>query len=68
MSAPWLADEERWSIYDAAGRLVRTGTFEKGRAFWDGRDRSGRKAGNGVYFLRISGRAGAETARMVLLR
>jgi hypothetical protein len=68
MSAPWLADEERWSIYDATGRLVKTGTFEKGRAFWDGRDRSGRNAGNGAYFLRVRGRAGAETARLVLLR
>jgi len=68
MSAPWLADEERWSIYDATGRLVKTGTFEKGRAFWDGRDRSGRNAGNGVYFLRTSGPGGAETARVVLLR
>ncbi len=66
MSAPWLAGEERWSIYDATGRLVRTGTFEKGRAFWDGRDRSGRNAGNGVYFLRVKG--GVETARLVLLR
>jgi hypothetical protein len=68
VSAPWLADEERWSIYDATGRLVKTGTFEKGRAFWDGRDRSGRYAGNGVYFLRVKDLSGAETARLVLLR
>jgi bacillopeptidase F len=68
MSASWLAGEERWSIYEATGRLVKTGAFEKGRAFWDGRDRSGRNAGNGVYFLRVQGRAVSETARMVLLR
>ena len=68
MSAPWLADEERWSIYDATGRLVKTGTFEKGRAFWDGRDRSGRSAGSGVYFVRRQAQGGAETARIVLLR
>jgi len=68
ISAPWLADEERWSIYDAVGRLVKTGTFEKGRASWDGRDRFGNRLGAGVYFLRVKGRAGEETARMVLLR
>jgi len=68
ISASWLADEERWSIYDATGRLVKTGTFDHGRAFWDGRDQSGRNLWNGVYFLRTRDRAGAETAKIVLLR
>jgi flagellar hook assembly protein FlgD len=68
MSAPWLADEERWSIYDATGRLVKTGIFDHGRVFWDGRDQSGRTLRNGVYFLRTRGRTGAETAKIVLLR
>jgi subtilisin family serine protease len=68
ISAPWTADEERWSIYDATGRLVKTGTFDHGRTFWGGRDQSGRNLRNGVYFLRTKGRAGAKTAKIVLLR
>ena len=68
ISASWLADEERWSIYDATGRLVKTGVFAKGRAFWDGRDRTGRRVESGVYFLRARGHPGEETVKMVLLR
>lgn len=69
IQAPWLAEtNERWSIYDAAGRQVRNGSFRWGRASWDGRDQAGNGVGNGVYFLRFQGRNGAETTRMVLLR
>jgi bacillopeptidase F len=68
MSAPWLADEERWSIYDATGRLVRGGAFCRGRASWDGRDQAGNRVGNGVYFLHFQGRDGVETTKMILLR
>ena len=69
IQAPWLAEtNERWSIYDAAGRLVRNGAFRRGRASWDGRDQAGNRVGNGVYFLHFQELDGAETARLVLLR
>ncbi len=46
------------SIYDVAGRLVRELVNEarppgSHRVIWDGRDRSGREVGAGVYFTRL---------------
>lgn len=62
---------EQWlRVHDAAGRLVRTvaaGRDTAGVAEWDGRDRTGRPAPAGVYFVRLaSGSFHAET-RVVLL-
>jgi hypothetical protein len=60
------------SIYDITGRRVDawTGYASAGmeRVTWDGRDRSGRPAASGMYFISVA--SGAEVARgkMVLLR
>jgi hypothetical protein len=60
------------SIYDSAGRLVRTIPIQPGdgevTVTWDGRCESGEPAGPGLYFYRsISGTHGC-TRKMVLLR
>ena len=60
-------------IYDVAGRLVKdlvSGTLTPGRhkAVWDGRDRSGRAAAAGVYFVRMTGEGNALTEKMVLAK
>lgn len=59
-----LADAGRVVIVDAAGRLVRSLSVERGAAgvTWDGRDVAGRRAASGVYFAR----AGAESRSVVL--
>jgi hypothetical protein len=61
------------SIYDAAGRLVRTvfrGTGGAGDQFaiWDGLDSAGRRVGSGVFFCRL--RAGTEEVgrRVIVIR
>jgi hypothetical protein len=48
----------RWSVYDVNGRRVASrehGTLGGGahRIVWDGRDRSGREAGTGIYWIRV---------------
>jgi len=62
------------TVYDAAGRCVRTlidgqrpaGRHELG---WDGRSASGRALSSGVYFLRLTHPGGAaETKALTLLR
>jgi hypothetical protein len=35
---------------------------------WDGRDRTGREAGSGVYFLRLETSEGIQTHKMALIR
>jgi hypothetical protein len=61
-------------VYDVAGRVVRTlvddaahedGEFQVG---WDLRDGRGRRVSNGVYFLRLSQRAGEALERISVLR
>ncbi len=61
------------SIYDAAGRLVRTlagGEFAAGASAvaWDGRDGGGRPVASGVYFARLETDCGASSSKLVLLR
>jgi hypothetical protein len=61
----------RLALYDAAGRLVRelaTGTMPAGRHFavWDGRDRFGRAAASGLYFVRLEN--GGRTVQRKLIR
>ncbi len=56
------------SLYDIAGRLVRTiatGSYESGLHVtrWDGNDETGHKAAAGLYFLRIS-RSWGETTQI----
>ena len=61
------------SIYDATGRRVRTladEEFASGRqhVIWDGADADGRRAGAGVYFVRMEAGSFQEARRIVLLR
>jgi hypothetical protein len=63
----------RLGIFDVRGRLVQdlvTGTLAPGRhqTVWDGRDRSGRAAAAGVYFVRMTGEGKSLTAKMVLAK
>jgi len=63
----------RLGIYDIRGRLVRdlvAGTLVAGRheVVWDGRDRSGRSAAAGVYFVRMTGEGKSLTSKMVLAK
>lgn len=57
-------------IHDVTGRLVaRLNPSEVSgswRAVWDGTDTSGRRAGPGIYFIKIEGRSGGR--KVVLLR
>jgi hypothetical protein len=55
-------------IRDAAGRLVRTLAVPEGAARWDGRDASGSRVASGVYFVSLSCAAGADRARIVIVR
>jgi hypothetical protein len=61
------------TIYDAAGRLVRTLVCEHmapgpHSAVWDGRTNSGSRAASGVYFCRLSTPVGTESSTMVMVR
>ncbi len=63
----------RIGIYDAAGRLVLTLLDERReagdhRAFWNGRDASGRPSAAGVYFARIEALGKTEARKLVLVR
>jgi hypothetical protein len=64
----------RLSIYDAAGRLVRTlvdgvhtaaGEHE---LVWSGRDNAGRVQSSGTYLLRMQSAAGESGTRLTLVR
>jgi hypothetical protein len=63
----------RVSLYDVAGRQVRTlrdgilgaGTHD---LFWNGKDDGGRMAGAGIYWARVKTEEGARTARVVIVR
>jgi len=61
-----------WAVYDAQGRAVASfSPREHGaglhRFAWNGRDRSGRDAGAGVYWLQLTLDGRAETRRVVRL-
>jgi flagellar hook assembly protein FlgD len=61
------------SVYDVAGRLVKTLVSEwmqRGAhtASWDGRSVSGAQASSGVYFCRLRAGGFSETRKMVLLK
>lgn len=67
------AGATRLSIYDVAGRIVRTlvneslsaGTHE---VIWDGLDASGRAMGSGSYLARLESGGTVQTVRMALVR
>ncbi|MBZ0267429.1 T9SS type A sorting domain-containing protein [bacterium] len=61
------------AVHDASGRLVRTlvdGSLPAGthHVRWDGRDRTGRRAATGVYYVRLQADAVRATEKVVLLR
>ncbi len=63
----------RLSVFDVAGRLVRTlvdQSMPKGSfgAVWDGRDSAGREVGAGGYLARLEFGGRVETVRMGLVR
>lgn len=63
----------RLSVFDVAGRLVRTlvdDTMAQGghEAVWDGRDASGREVGSGSYLARLEFGGRVEAVRMGLVR
>ncbi|MCP4572119.1 MAG: T9SS type A sorting domain-containing protein [bacterium] len=59
----------RWRIYDVQGRLLREESRTAGSHLirWDGRDRAGRRAPAGVYFVKITGATVERTHKVVLL-
>jgi hypothetical protein len=61
------------SVYDAAGRLVRTLVDDVRGAGahdvqWDGRDNAGVTVGSGVYFYRMTAGKHTESRKMVMLK
>jgi hypothetical protein len=63
----------RLTVFDVAGRLVRTLVDESmpqgsHEAVWDGRDSSGREVGSGSYLARLEFGGKVETVRMGLIR
>lgn len=68
-----VAGPVRLSVFDLAGRLVRTLIDEElppavHEVAWDGRDTAGRLAASGSYVARLEHRGGMSSARLVLLR
>jgi len=62
----------RLSVYDAAGRLVRTlldgdVAAGEGRVGWDGRDGTGLRVGSGIYFARLEAGGRAAIVKMLLV-
>lgn len=57
----------RLRVYDVRGRLVHeaAGAGSAGSLTWTGRDRSGRPAAPGIYFLRATDGAGTAAQRLV---
>jgi hypothetical protein len=67
------AEKVRVRLYDPAGRLVatlRNGLMSAGvhREVWDGLDASGRRAGSGVYLVRLETETRTATTKLLLLR
>lgn len=63
----------RLSIYDVAGRRVRTlvdGEIPTGtvRVHWDGKDQAGYAARSGIYFARLSSEFGSQVVRAAFIR
>lgn len=66
-------EDHSLAVYDVSGRKVRTlssGLAPAGTsvATWDGRDEGGKPVPSGVYFVRLTSRAGERIERAVVLR
>ena len=73
VAVPQAAGAVELSVYDLAGRRIRTVTREAlapGRHtfLWDGRTDGGRRLAAGVYVARLSGAGRAITRRATLVR
>ncbi len=59
----------RLSIYDTAGRLVRSLAYgAEGTYLWDGKDEIGRRVEPGVYFYRVENKGGYVLGKLVMVR
>jgi hypothetical protein len=72
-SVPAGSTRVELSIYNVAGRLVRTlvdGDVAPGgsAASWDGTDANGERAVSGIYFARLRAGGRTDETKMVLLR
>lgn len=70
---PAGARDARVSVYDTAGRLVRsldasTARAGSNRVVWDGRDARDRRVASGVYLYRLEAAGEALTRKVVVLR
>ena len=66
-------EDVRLTIYDTAGRRVRTlldGAFLPGETSveWDGRDAAGHPLASGIYLYRLEAGAESQTRKLTLLR
>jgi len=72
-TVPAPGADVRLTVYDLAGRVVRTlvsGAVEGGEhvAVWNGRDEAGRPVGSGVYFYRLTVGGTSVERKMVMLK
>jgi hypothetical protein len=65
-----LTTDQTISIFDIAGRRVRTITMPKqaGEVVWNGRDDNGERVSSGVYFAKIADSDKVLTAKLTLLK
>jgi len=61
------------AVYNIRGQLIKdlfSGEIQEGKhtIHWDGKDRSGREAGNGVYFIRLDSGKTRIISRVLLLK
>ena len=67
------SQDVRLQVFDVRGRLVQTlvdDSFDVGEHVvrWNGRDRSGNRAANGLYFYRLQTDNGDRVRRLVMVR
>ena len=63
-----VGDHLHATIFDVVGRRVRAVTINNYSILWDGRDDAGHRVPAGVYWVRVSDGAVAQTRRVVLVR